>query len=410
LTFRQPLSQKGTGLSAQRTEDTVARALICGLVAFLAFPLGAVGQTGTAATSAEPFKLGTFAAGGSTSVGLVLRDRFVVDLAAANTALETSKKFPRRAIPADMVGVIAEYENGLKERVYAIVNEVVQSNALTGRRPAYVRELTQVRTLAPIPRPRMIMNTAVNFYSHIAENAPPEVRAKQIADRKANRGVPYMFLKASSSVIGTGETILIPYGRTELDWEVELATIIGKPARYVSATRAQDHIFGYTVMLDISDRGGRPPGGFSAGVDWFVMKGQDTFGPMGPYIVPKEFYGDPMAKLKQTLLVGSDQRQQADASDMIHSVGEVIEYASSLVTLQPGDIIGAGTSGGVGMGTSVRGSQVWLVAGDEITATIDGIGTLRHKVEAAPAPPPGTGSYLPPLSSYRAGRGRGAAK
>jgi 2-keto-4-pentenoate hydratase/2-oxohepta-3-ene-1,7-dioic acid hydratase in catechol pathway len=138
------------------------------------------------------------------------------------------------------------------------------------------------------------------------------------------------------------------------------------------------------------------------------MKGQDTFGPMGPYIVPKEFYGDPMVRLKQTLLVGGDQRQQSDASDMIHSVWEVIEYASSLVTLMPGDVIGAGTSGGVGMGTSVRGEQVWLVAGDEITATIDGLGTLRHRVEAAPAPPPGTGAYLPPVSSYR-GRGRGAA-
>ena len=115
-----------------------------------------------------------------------------------------------------------------------------------------------------------------------------------------------------------------------------------------------------------------------------------------------------MVKLKQTLLVGTDQRQQSDASDMIHSVWEVIEYASSLVTLQPGDVIGAGTSGGVGMGTSVRGEQVWLVAGDEITATIDGLGTLRHKVAAAPAPPPGTGSYLPPVSSYRQGRGRAA--
>jgi 2-keto-4-pentenoate hydratase/2-oxohepta-3-ene-1,7-dioic acid hydratase in catechol pathway len=164
-------------------------------------------------------------------------------------------------------------------------------------------------------------------------------------------------------------------------------------------------VFGYTVMLDISDRGGRPPGGFTA-VDWFVMKGQDTFGPMGPFIVPKEFYGDPMVKLKQTLLVGGDQRQQSDASDMIHSAWEVIEYASSLVTLMPGDVIGAGTSGGVGMGTSVRGEQVWLVAGDEITATIEGLGTLRHKVAAAPAPPAGTGSYLPPVSTYR-GRGRG---
>jgi 2-keto-4-pentenoate hydratase/2-oxohepta-3-ene-1,7-dioic acid hydratase in catechol pathway len=198
----------------------------------------------------------------------------------------------------------------------------------------------------------------------------------------------------------------LPYGRDRIDWEVELGIVIGRAAKYVPATKAPDHIFGYMVTVDISDRGGRPPES-RPGSDWFVGKGHDTFAPMGPWIVPKEFYGDPMARLKQTLLVGSDQRQQADASDMIHSVGEVIEYASSLVTLMPGDVIGAGTSGGVGMGTSVRGEQVWLVAGDEITATIEGIGTLRHKVAAAPAPPQGTGSYLPPLSTYR--RGRGAA-
>ena len=381
------------------------------LATILVFPALGFAQAGSATQSVEPFKVGTFQSGTPQSgtapfVGLVLRDRFVVDLAQANAALEKSRSFPRRALPPDMVGLIADYENGLKGRVYAIVNDVVQSNALTGTRPSYVREVSQVRTLAPIPRPRMIMNTAVNFYSHIAEGAPAEQRAQQIAARKANRGVPYMFLKAPSSVIGTGETILIPFGRTELDWEIEIATVIGRTARYVAAPKALDHVFGYTVMLDISDRGGRPPGGFT-GVDWFVMKGQDTFGPMGPYIVPKEFYGDPMQKLKQTLLVGGDQRQQSDASDMIHSVGEVIEYASSLVTLQPGDVIGAGTSGGVGMGTSVRGQQVWLVDGDEITATIDGLGTLRHKVAAAPAPPSGTGSYLPPISSYR-GRGRGA--
>jgi 2-keto-4-pentenoate hydratase/2-oxohepta-3-ene-1,7-dioic acid hydratase in catechol pathway len=375
-------------------------------VVALLHPALAVAQTGTAAQAVEPFKVGTFLIANAPTVGVVLRDRLVVDLVQANAALEKTRAFPRRAIPSDMVGLIADYENGLKRRIYAIVNDLAQSKALDGTRPTYVRELADVRTLAPIPRPRMIMNTAVNFYSHIAENGTAEQRAQAIAARKANRGVPYMFLKAPSSVIGTGETILIPYGRTELDWEIELATVIGRTARYVPAPRAQDHVFGYTVMLDISDRGGRPPGGF-VGVDWFVMKGQDTFGPMGPFIVPKEFYGDPMVKLKQTLLVGGDQRQQSDASDMIHSAWEVIEYASSLVTLMPGDVIGAGTSGGVGMGTSVRGQQVWLVNGDEITATIDGIGTLRHKVAAAPAPPAGTGSYLPPVSSYR-GRGRGA--
>jgi 2-keto-4-pentenoate hydratase/2-oxohepta-3-ene-1,7-dioic acid hydratase in catechol pathway len=385
-------------------------------VALLAIALAspvtaAFAQAGNAAQSVEPFKVGTFRIGNTRTVGIVLRDSFVVDLVQANLALEKSRSFPARPMPSDIVDVIADYENGLKGRIYAIVNEIVQNKMLESKRPSYVRELSQVQTLAPIPRPRQIMMTAVNFYSHIAENAAPEERAKAIAARKANRGVPYMFLKAPSSVIASGETILIPYGRTQLDWEIELATVIGRPARYVAAPKAEDHVFGYTVMLDISDRGGRPPGGFSSGTDWFVMKGQETFGPMGPFIVPKEFYGNPMTNLKQTLLVGGDQRQQADSSDMIHSVWEVIEYASSLVTLQPGDVIGAGTSGGVGMGTSVRGSQVWLVAGDEITATIDKIGTLRHKVEAAPAPPAGTGSYLPPLSTYRRpGRGGGGSQ
>jgi 2-keto-4-pentenoate hydratase/2-oxohepta-3-ene-1,7-dioic acid hydratase in catechol pathway len=386
-------------------EDMMTRILVF-VAAVTALPAAAFGQAGTATQSAEPFKVGTFLIANAERVGIVLRDTLVVDLAQANAALQKSRSFPPRAMPSDMVGLIADYESGLKGRVYAIVNDLVQSKALEGARPEYVLPLTQVRTLAPIPRPRMMMMTAVNFYSHINESGTPEQRAKAIAARKANRGVPYMFLKAPSSVIGTGETILIPHGRTELDWEIELATVIGRRARYVAAPKAQDHVFGYTVMLDISDRGGRPPGGFSAGVDWFLMKGQDTFGPMGPFIVPKEFFGNPMTDLKQTLLVGSDQRQQSDSSDMIHSVWEVLEYASSLVTLQPGDVIGAGTSGGVGMGTSVRGSQVWLVAGDEITATIDRIGTLRHKVEAGPAPPTGTGSFLPPVSSYR-GQGRG---
>jgi 2-keto-4-pentenoate hydratase/2-oxohepta-3-ene-1,7-dioic acid hydratase in catechol pathway len=379
----------------------MSRRVVALLALLVMCPVAAFAQAGSAATSVEPFKVGTFRIGGVTTVGAVLRDSLVVDLVQANAALQKTRGFSARPMPSDMIDLIAGYEEGLKGRIYAIVNDLVQTKSLEGRRPAYVRELKEVTTLAPIPRPRQIMMTAVNFYSHISENAPPDVRAKAVAARKANRGTPYLWLKATSSIIGTGDTIVMPYGRTELDWEVELGTVMGKRARYVSAKNAEEHVFGYTVLIDISDRGGRPPGGFSSGSDWFIQKGQDTFGPMGPYIVPKEFYGNPMAVLKQTLVVGTDQRQQADSSDMIHSVWEVIEYASSLVTIQPGDIIGAGTSGGVGMGTSVRGSQLWLVAGDEITATIDKIGTLKHKVEAAPAPPPGTGSYLPPVATYR---------
>lgn len=356
----------------------------------------ALAQSGTATQSAEPFKVGTFGIDGEETVGIVLRDQFIIDLEEANEALEAARSWPETDMPDDMIELIEEYENGLKGRIYALVTDLVGGDALS-ERPDYVHLVGEVDTMAPIPRPRLIMNTAVNFYSHIAESAPANIREERIAARRANRGVPYMFLKATSSVIGNNDTILIPWGRTELDWEIELATVMGTPSRYVPATEALDHIFGYTILLDISDRGGRPDGGFSAGIDWFVMKGQDTFGPMGPWIVPREFYGNPMEELSQTLVVGGQQMQQADASDMIHSVGEVIEYASSLITVQPGDIIGTGTSGGVGMGTSVRGEQVWLVAGDQISATIDGIGTLEMRVEAAPNPGSGTGAFLPPV-------------
>ena len=176
--------------------------------------------------------------------------------------------------------------------------------------------------------------------------------------------------------------------------------MIGKAAKYVSAEEAQDYIFGYMVTMDISDRGGRPPGGFQ-GVDWFVGKGHDTFAPMGPWIVPKEFYGDPMEKLRQTLSIGDEQMQEATAGDMIHSLYELIEYASSLITLYPGDVLNNGTSGGVGMGTSVRGEQRFLQDGEVIEASIDGIGSLRVNVVAEEARPRGTGAQLPPVNSYR---------
>jgi 2-keto-4-pentenoate hydratase/2-oxohepta-3-ene-1,7-dioic acid hydratase in catechol pathway len=259
-----------------------------------------------------------------------------------------------------------------------------------------------VRTLPPIIYPGKILNAAVNFYSHVNETGTPAEIAEARRQRRENRGVPYLFLKPSrGAVIGNGDSIVIPYGRDRIDWEVELATVIGRAAKDVPATEAARYIFGYMVSLDISDRGGRPPGGNPLQSDWFVGKGHDTFAPMGPWIVPKEFYGDPMEKLRQTLSVGGTRMQEAQAGDMIHSLYELIEYASSIITLFPGDVINNGTSGGVGMGTAVRGEQRFLKPGEEIVATIDGIGTLKMPVVAAPAPRPGTGARLPPVSSYR---------
>ncbi|MGD2166968.1 MAG: fumarylacetoacetate hydrolase family protein [Gammaproteobacteria bacterium] len=352
--------------------------------------------------SAEPFKVGTFGIDDRPAVGIVMRDSLIVELNAANAALEMNSMYPSVPMPADMLDLIGRYEYGLKARLYEIVNDLVAGNRLSGRtRAPFVHDLEDVRTLPPIMYPGKILNAAVNFYTHVNETGTPEERAEARRQRVVNRGVPYLFLKPSrGAVVGNGEPIVLPWGRTQTDWEVELGTVIGRAAKYVSAEDAQDYIFGYMVTLDISDRGGRPPGGAPFDLDWFVGKGHDTFAPQGPWIVPKEFYGDPMANLRQTLSVDGEQMQEAQAGDMIHSLYELIEYASSIVTLYPGDVINNGTSGGTGMGTAVRGEQRFLQPGEEIVATIDGIGTLRMPVVAGPQPGPGTGARLPPVSSY----------
>jgi 2-keto-4-pentenoate hydratase/2-oxohepta-3-ene-1,7-dioic acid hydratase in catechol pathway len=211
-----------------------------------------------------------------------------------------------------------------------------------------------------------------------------------------------LFYKSTrGAVVGDGDNIIIPHGRDMVDWEVELGIVIGRTAKYVPATKAQDYIFGYTVHVDVSDRGGRPPGGFGSGSDWLVGKGHDTFSPLGPWIVPKEFYGDPMKRLSQTLTVDGKVMQKAGATDMIHSIYELIEYGSSIITLYPGDMINNGTSGGTGMGAAYRGEQRFLKPGEKMVAAIEGIGSMTLPVVAEMAPPPGTGSRLPPISTYK---------
>jgi 2-keto-4-pentenoate hydratase/2-oxohepta-3-ene-1,7-dioic acid hydratase in catechol pathway len=248
------------------------------------------------------------------------------------------------------------------------------------------------------------MNAAVNFYSHIDEAASEAERRKAMRERRENRGVPYIFLKPTrGAIIGAGEPIVIPHGRDRTDWEVELGTVIGRPAKYVSAAEAEEYVFGYMVSVDVSDRGGRPPGGFSGGIDWFVGKGHDSFAPQGPWIVPKEFYGNPMERLHQQLTIDGVTVQEARAGDMIHSLWELIEYASSIITLFPGDVLNSGTSGGTAAGASAeRGQGGFLQPGETIEASIDGIGRLRIPVVAGEAPPEDlTGSNLPPTSSYQ---------
>ena len=351
---------------------------------------------------AEPFKVGTFEIEGTPTVSLVLRDQLIVEVDAANTALQRDPYYARVQAPGDMLELIERYEYGLQRRLYEVVNHLVENDMLGANRPSWVHDLGDVRTLPPILYPGKILNAAVNFYSHVNETGTEEERAEARRQRRENRGVPYLFLKPSKgAVIGDGGEVVLPYGRDRIDWEVELGAVIGRSAKYVSANDAEAYVFGYLVSLDISDRGGRPPGGNPMTSDWFVGKGHDTFAPQGPWIVPKEFYGNPMEILRQTLDVGDERMQEATAGDMIHSLWELIEYGSSIITLFPGDVVNNGTSGGVGMGTAVRGAQRFLQPGEQISASIDGIGTLNLSVVSEPEPQGLTGAHLPPVRTYR---------
>src|SRR5262245_37107863 len=252
------------------------------------------------AQTVPPFKLGTFQAQGRTFVGIVVRDAVVVDFAAASRAITPASNV---AVPTDMKDLIARYNAGLRDRIIQVVRSV---NAQSGARPAYLYDLTAVKTMPPIMYPTTMLNVAVNYSEHGAEMAardggratetpqgsalPRTKSAPGIWERQPNdtRWNPYMFLKSPTAVIANGESIQLPVGRTEIDWECELGVVIGRRGSRIPAASAKDYIFGYTLENDVSDRGGRGDTRFS-GSDWLIGKSHDTFAPMGPFIVPREF-------------------------------------------------------------------------------------------------------------------------
>jgi len=382
------------------------RKTLTSLALGLALVLSASNLFAQASESIEPFKVGTFATDDTPFVGLVVRDdSLIVDLVAANRAMQLQPQYARLDMPNTMLGLIEQYEYGLKGRVYEVMNWLVEDGLLSGNnRPGYIHEVEAIDILAPIQYPSKVMNAAVNFYTHACEGCTQEQLVQRTRERQEDRGVPYLFLKPTrGAIVGSGEDIIMPFGRDEIEYEVEMAIVFGKAGKYVSASRAYDHVFGYMVAMDVSDRGGRPPGGYGVRSDWFVGKGHDTFAPHGPWIVPKEFYGDPMTRLHQITVIDGVTVQEAQAGDMIHNIPELIEYASSLITVFPGDVLQSGTSGGTGAGRVQRATgSGFLVDGETIEASIEGIGTLRHTIrQELTIPDDLSGAQLPATSSYR---------
>ena len=198
----------------------------------------------------------------------------------------------------------------------------------------------------------------LNYSDHAAESGmevPPE---------------PVMFMKATSAVIGPNDNVIIPKNSFKSDWEVELGVIIGKEAKYIKEEQSQDHIAGYCVVNDLSERSFQ----LERSGQWVKGKSCDTFGPIGPYLVTKDEIADPQ-NLKMWLDVNGKRMQNGTTSTMVYGVNFLISYLSQFMSLQPGDIISTGTPPGVGAGMK---PQVFLKPGDVMELGIEGLGEQRQ--------------------------------
>ncbi|MGI9391274.1 MAG: fumarylacetoacetate hydrolase family protein [Boseongicola sp.] len=183
---------------------------------------------------------------------------------------------------------------------------------------------------------------------------------------------PILFFKANSAIVGPNDDVVMPRTSIRSDWEVELGVVIGKTAKYVSKADALDHVAGYCIVNDVSER--HFQGKLSG--QWTKGKSCDTYGPMGPWLVTRDEIADPQ-NLPMTLDVNGNRMQTGNTSTMIFSVAEIIEHLSSLFTLHPGDVISTGTPPGVGMGMD---PPVYLQVGDVMELSIEGLGHQRQKV------------------------------
>ena len=183
---------------------------------------------------------------------------------------------------------------------------------------------------------------------------------------------PIMFMKATSSMCGPNDDVEIVSGSKKLDWEVELGIVIGKETKHISESQSQDHILGYCLVNDVSEREWQ----IEKMGQWVKGKSHDTYGPTGPYLVTKDEIKD-VNNLKMILDVNNERRQTGNTKTMIFDVDYIVSYVSKFMSLQPGDIITTGTPPGVGMGMK---PQLFLKAGDEIKLSIENLGEQNSKV------------------------------
>ncbi|MEO0399180.1 MAG: fumarylacetoacetate hydrolase family protein [Pseudomonadota bacterium] len=267
---------------------------------------------------------------------------------------------PNRELPGVVDG------DGVVRDISALVDDIdlaVHGDALNGFTDAAVAECPKVDSpgrFGPcVANIGKFICVGLNYTDHAEEAgmAPPSE--------------PILFMKATSAVSGPDDPIILPPNSVQTDWEVELAIIIGKTARYIQESEARDHVFGYCLSNDVSERGYQ----IERGGQWVKGKSADSFGPIGPWLVRKDAVNDPQA-LRLQLSVNGEKMQDASTANMIFATDFLVSYISQFMTLHPGDVISTGTPAGVGMGQK---PQVYLKAGDVVTLEGEGLGRQEQR-------------------------------
>ncbi|GHC12145.1 MULTISPECIES: fumarylacetoacetate hydrolase family protein [Streptomyces rochei group] len=261
----------------------------------------------------------------------------------------------------DLSGVVTDVDGALLADDAAM--ERVRSAAATGELP--VLDATGLRVGPPVGRIGKIVCIGLNYHDHARETGaePP--------------AEPVVFFKAPDTVVGPDDTVLVPRGSVKTDWEVELAVVIGRTARYLeSAEEGLACVAGYAVAHDVSEREFQ----IERGGNWDKGKNCETFNPLGPWLVTADEVPDPQ-RLSLRLWVNGELRQDGSTADQIFPVGEVVRYVSQFMVLRPGDVINTGTPAGVAMGQPEP--KPYLRAGDVVELEVEGLGRQRQELKSA---------------------------
>jgi 2,4-diketo-3-deoxy-L-fuconate hydrolase len=347
--------------------------------------------------SGVEFRLCTFARDGFRGVGLGIGEdpEIVIDVERAFTHLhqvDRDGSFVEWPTRLEMLQVLTNWDYFLGRF------EVLAQKASAGQLPSprdcdFMHPVAEVSFAAPLIPPK-ILNAGANYYDHIKEMGTVPISPEH--------DIPYIFPKTpNNTVIGDGQAIVLPKTKNwdvaqYVDWEAELAVVIGRTATDVSAAEALDYIAGYTMYQDISGRDKmiRETGPFPW--DWYANKCNDTFAPLGPWIVPAQFVPDPQ-NLTIKSIVNGEVQQDSTTKEMIWTAAEMVSYASEVTTLYPGDIVATGTCAGCGMAQGIdvgvgnlpdlfpnmyAGGGRFLQAGDVLVTEIEGLGRLTNPVVA----------------------------